>query len=302
MNYVSFSDLNTIILKNLHKIPHDIDLIVGIPRSGMIPANLIALYLNKPFTDIDSFIEGRIYGCGQRGEINENRIIHKVLIVDDSIMWGSALNRVKEKLTPVIRNYDITYCAVIANEKSRTLVDIFLSIVPQPRIFQWNILHHPTILQKSCYDLDGVLCEDPPLDDDGPIYTEYIKNAIPKFIPSVPIDTIVTCRLEKYRAATEEWLTKNNVKYRQLIMLNMKSKKERLAWNKHGQYKGDEYKKNTNASLFVESSLTQAKIIAKVSRKPVFCIENFSLIQYEGLRRKIKKLLQFIKYNDRRKL
>lgn len=55
IEYRSIVDMNNIIVKNLQKLPHDIDLVVGIPRSGMLPANLIALYLNKPFTDIDSF-------------------------------------------------------------------------------------------------------------------------------------------------------------------------------------------------------------------------------------------------------
>ncbi len=57
MNYRSISDLNQVILKRLYIIPRDIDLIVGIPRSGMFPANLLALYLNKPVTDLGSFIK-----------------------------------------------------------------------------------------------------------------------------------------------------------------------------------------------------------------------------------------------------
>jgi len=54
MNYRNISDLNKIILKKLSIIPRDIDLIVGVPRSGMMPANLLALYLNKPYTDLHS--------------------------------------------------------------------------------------------------------------------------------------------------------------------------------------------------------------------------------------------------------
>ena len=58
MNYRTFSDLNELIIRRLYILPKDIDLIVGIPRSGMVPANLIALYLNKSLTDLDSFING----------------------------------------------------------------------------------------------------------------------------------------------------------------------------------------------------------------------------------------------------
>jgi hypothetical protein len=100
INYRSISNLNETLIKNLYKFPHDVSLIVGIPRSGMLPANLLALYLNKPFTDIDSFIEGRVYHCGERGAVIHKNEAEKVLIVDDSIASGNALNKVKEKLRP----------------------------------------------------------------------------------------------------------------------------------------------------------------------------------------------------------
>ena len=42
MNYRNIKDLNEIILKRLYILPRNFDLIVGIPRSGMFPANLLA--------------------------------------------------------------------------------------------------------------------------------------------------------------------------------------------------------------------------------------------------------------------
>ena len=46
MNYRNIDDLNHCILQHLSILPRDFDLIVGVPRSGMFPANLLALYLN----------------------------------------------------------------------------------------------------------------------------------------------------------------------------------------------------------------------------------------------------------------
>ena len=66
MNYRSFADLETCIVKNLHKVPRDIDLIVGVPRSGILVAAMLALYLNLPHTDIEGLIEGRILLPGKR--------------------------------------------------------------------------------------------------------------------------------------------------------------------------------------------------------------------------------------------
>lgn len=280
MNYVSISDLNDYIIRNLHKFPHDIDLVVGIPRSGMLPANLLALYLNKPYTDLDSFIEGRVYGAGARKRFITECEIKKALVIDDSIGSGTALKKAQKKISIIEQPYQIEYAAIIAAPESVHLVDYYCVEMPFPRVFQWNLFHHPDFIPNSCLDIDGVLCEDPPIDDDGPIYLNYIKNAIPKYVPTVEINTLVTCRLEKYREATEEWLHKHQVKYQHLIMLDMASREERLAWGKHGEYKGEVFAKSP-MKYFIESSLSQAKIIVKIAKKPVFCTETFTMLEYK---------------------
>ena len=38
INYKTYNDLYADIIKNIHKIPHDIDMVVGVPRSGMLAA------------------------------------------------------------------------------------------------------------------------------------------------------------------------------------------------------------------------------------------------------------------------
>ena len=54
LNFITISMFNNTIYKNINKIPKDVDLIVGIPRSGLLVANLLALYLNIKLTDIDT--------------------------------------------------------------------------------------------------------------------------------------------------------------------------------------------------------------------------------------------------------
>ena len=54
LNFITISMLNNTIYKNINKIPKDVDLIVGIPRSGLLVANLLALYLNIKLTDIET--------------------------------------------------------------------------------------------------------------------------------------------------------------------------------------------------------------------------------------------------------
>lgn len=278
MNYRNISDLNQIILKRLNILPRDFDLIVGVPRSGMLPANLIALYLSKPFTDIHSFRNGHIYKAGERGQFIDVVEFKKILIVDDSIASGSAMIKAKELVKEVGNDFDISFCAVYVVPGKEKMVDYYFESVSLPRYFQWNILNH-TVLEKSCFDIDGVLCVDPTSEqnDDGPKYRDFILNAEPLYIPKAKIGVLVTSRLEKYRSETEEWLRKNNVKYNKLVMLDLPDMKARQKANNHGAHKANTYK-NSAYSLFFESSLSQALEINRITGKPVFCTENFEMI------------------------
>ncbi|MGF2412501.1 phosphoribosyltransferase [Ferruginibacter sp.] len=278
MNYRNIRDLNNIILKKLSIIPRDFDLIVGVPRSGMLPANLLSLYLNRPYTDIHSFMNGHIYKAGARGQFFDIKQFKKILVVDDSVASGAALQECKENLKHLSADFDIKYCAVYVIPGKEKTVDYFFETVPLPRYFQWNILNHTT-LEKACFDIDGVLCADPlpEQNDDGEKYIDFILNAPPLFIPGSKIGTIVTSRLEKYRTQTETWLKANNVKYNDLVMLDLPDMAARQKANNHGGHKAKAYMAKPYV-LFVESELTQAIQINKIAKKPVLCTANFEMI------------------------
>jgi adenine/guanine phosphoribosyltransferase-like PRPP-binding protein len=95
MNYRNISDLNNLILKRLFIIPSNIDCVVGIPRSGLIPAILISLYRNLPYCDLHSFIKGEINTGGERLKAFDFNKIENVLIIDDSLWSGNSLEKVK---------------------------------------------------------------------------------------------------------------------------------------------------------------------------------------------------------------
>ncbi len=278
MYYRNIADLNKIILNRLSVLPRDFDLIVGIPRSGMLPANLLALYLNRPYTDIHSFMNGHIYKSGERGQFFDIRQFKKILVVDDSVASGSALKKSREMLAQLESDFDISYCAIYVIPGKEKVVDYFFEVVPLPRYFQWNILNHTT-LEKSCFDIDGVLCVDPTdeQNDDGEKYIDFILNAPPLFIPGAKIGTLVTSRLEKYRKETETWLKKHNIKYNNLVMLDLPNKEARIRANNHAEHKAGHYKSKPYV-LFVESSLSQAVEINRIAKKPVLCTENFEMI------------------------
>ncbi len=278
MNYRSINDLNNTILKQLHLIPRDIDLVVGVPRSGMLPANLLALYLNLPYTDIHSFMKGFIYKSGARKQFFNESEYKNILIVEDSIASGASIKACKNDLAHLTTKFSFKYCAVYYTPENEKLADYAFEAVPTPRYFQWNIFNH-TSLEKACFDIDGVLCVDPTKEqnDDGPLYKLFLQNAAPLYIPGAKIGTIVTSRLEKYRSETETWLKKNGVQYDALVMLDLPTMKARQKANNHAGHKASEYQ-STNYSLFIESDLKQAIEINKATKKPVFCTENFEMI------------------------
>lgn len=278
MNYRNISDLNSTILKNISKIPRDIDLIVGIPRSGMLPANLLSLYLNKPYTDLQSFQNGHIYKAGARGQFFDISEFKNILIVDDSVASGSAMKECKASLAHLTKKFNLMYCAVYVVPGKQKMVDYSLELVGLPRYFQWNIFNHTT-LEKACFDIDGVLCLDPTPEqnDDGEKYLDFILNAPPLFIPGCKIGTIVTSRLEKYRKPTETWLKAHNIKYNELVMLDLPDMAARQRANNHGDHKARAYMKKPYV-LFIESDYAQSVEINRISKKPVLCTENFEMI------------------------
>jgi len=286
MNFITFEQLNDSIYRNLHKIPRDIDLIVGIPRSGMLPANIIALYLNLPFSDIDSFINGSIYESGNtrkdKNWIKSTQEAKKVLVIDDSISSGKAIKQAREKIRQANLTCEIYFCAVYALNCNFFMVDIYFDICNQPRMFEWNYMHHWG-LEYACIDMDGVLCEDPKMIEniDSKNYIRFLKNAQPKFLPTKRIKYIVSGRLEKYRKETEEWLKKYNIEYENLILLDCNNHKERLTMDV-SKFKATIYK-NSNCFLFIESNLEQAVNICKISNKQVFCTENRRLINPDNI-------------------
>lgn len=278
MNYKTYADLSTDILGGIHKIPTNIELVVGIPRSGMIPAYMIATHLNLPVTSLDAYLLGDYGSFGERRLNKNSHDIKHVLVVDDSVYSGTAMEKAKIRLQEKGQIMSHLYCAVYSAARANNVVDFYFEYLPTPRAFQWNYKNH-FITTKSCFDIDGVLCVDPTHNenDDGDKYKMFIANAKPLFIPKYKISCLVTSRLEKYRSETEAWLQKHDVDYGELIMLDLPNAKERRAQQIHARFKANIFKERYEL-YFVESNWKQAKTIFELTKKPVFCTENDVLI------------------------
>lgn len=281
MNFRSVADLNECVVRNLARIPTDITAIVGVPRSGLLAGSLIALHLNLPLLTLSDFLEGRAWEAGlSRPQFlrTSNNSEPKVLIVDDSVGSGAQMESVRARVASSERSASAIYAAVYVAPEKKGAVDLYFEVCPHPRIFEWNLMHH-SFLQSACVDIDGVLCVDPKPEenDDGPRYLNFLQNATPLLVPSAPVGALVTCRLEKYRTATELWLEGHGIRYGALHMLDLPDKESRMRWGKHGEYKGEIYRRSGNW-LFIESSQLEAPQIAKVSGKPVLCVETRRMV------------------------
>lgn len=113
MNYRSIADMNLTIGKNLSILPPVIDVVVGIPRSGLLAALMISLIRNLPVVDVDGLLEGRLFPGGQTTISSEStaqqfdRDPESILLVDDSHHTGISMSKAVEKISAQFPNTTI---------------------------------------------------------------------------------------------------------------------------------------------------------------------------------------------------
>lgn len=285
MHYRSISDLNGDIVNWITRLPRDFDLIVGIPRSGLLVANLLAVHLNLPLTDLDGLLDKRVISGG--GRLNRTVSLPsakqlKILVVDDIVWTGAQLEAAREKIALAELPHEIQYGVVYVHPYSKSAVDHYHEVLPGNRLFEWALLHNQ-FLTDVCMDIDGVLCRDTTHaeDDDGETYRRFLSTVEPAFTPTWPVGWLVTSRLEKYRDLTEEWLKRHKIPYEQLLMLDLPSADLRRRTHAGPKFKAEAYRQ-TGAKLFIESSVIEAAEIANLSGRPVYTMDIRQMV-YPGV-------------------
>jgi uncharacterized HAD superfamily protein/hypoxanthine phosphoribosyltransferase len=275
LQYRSTSDLAHAVHGALGDIPSSIDAIVGIPRSGVLPASMIALALNRPLAEVGGFLEGFFMAPGRTK--NTNSLCRSaadakhILLVDDSVHSGESLFSSIRAIRERRPDLAVTTFTAYVHERSAEIPDVFAEIVSLPRVFEWNLMHH-ALLPRACVDIDGILCVDPTVEenDDGLNYAGFLRHARPLLLPSRPIGHLVTSRLERYREATEDWLQRHGVQYGCLHMLDLPDAATRRRLRAHAPFKARIYRR-TDTVMFIESDPIQAQAVADGARKPVIC-------------------------------
>ena len=257
MNFISYAQLYDDIIEFSHKLPHDLDAVVGIPRSGLVPASILATHMNLK---LGVLCDGSILIL-DGGVRDTNHAYNKILVLDDSIDSGHTIEKAMADLSR--SGLTIHYGCIYSNPECSLQVEFIARKLKQPRLFAWNFMNSG-MLAEACVDIDGVLCVDPDPDGD---YMAFLRGATPLYRPRHKIHSLVTGRLEKHRLLTEDWLIRHHVEYDNLIM-------RQTSEDNIEEMKRDYYK-TSGCKLFIESSTFQSPVIAKSG--PVICVEDMQL-------------------------
>jgi len=296
MNFRSFVDMNRTIMQNLHKVPIDTDLIVGIPRSGLMIANILAMHLNLPIADTSKILEGKVLSLD--GSIDGHQVefdgFKKIFVIDDSVNSGRSIKQVKDKLRSFYPDKEFVFTAVYADTKSKNKVDIYFEVCQSPRIFEWNIMNHYNI-SNFCMEIDGVLCESIKLEqyETQEKFINFIENASSMLKTSTIIGCLVTRIPVEYKKYTEKWLLSKGIKYKELYMYDNK----RIMGNNKSTniYKAKIFKDHIYSKLFIESKYDNACEIAFLSGKTVYAVDKGEIIKPKWVAAKKRIVIDLFK-------
>jgi hypothetical protein len=251
----------------LGKLPADAAGIVGLPRSGMLPASILATHLHLPLYAFEAGQLRRLPAGGRGCLAREGPLV----VVDDTVYAGAAMRWLKPKIAAG-ESRPLVYAAVYVRPQAARHVDHYGRLLAAPHLLEWNLFNGAplaglSIAGGAALDFDGVLCRDG---------ARSLAEAVPLHLPRKhPIPLIVTGRGEAGRGETLAWLAKWGVRVKQLVM-------RPDTVGPHHQdiapWKAEVYKA-AKQSLFIESSTWQARKIHELSGKPCLGIETGELFQ-----------------------
>tara|TARA_A100001515_G_scaffold7206_1_gene6131 strand:- start:6840 stop:7856 length:1017 start_codon:yes stop_codon:yes gene_type:complete len=248
--------------------------VIGIPRSGMFPASMIAMWLNLPMYYLDTLGSPQPLSAASRfGGIRMLKYKGSngsFLVVDDTIYNGKAMKNFMPRILE-----DIYTCSVYVRPESEFKPDFYARELKAPHLLEWN-LFNCTYIEYALLDFDGILCPNVPQEDckDEDKYIDYISTVEPFYhrIPKTKCVGIVTARLEKYRAITEAWLKRHGINYGFLEMYPTEKKdiRDKNHIEESSTFKAKIFKRS-HAKFFIESEIAEATRIKEKSGKFVVC-------------------------------
>ncbi len=170
-------------------LPGDIDAVLGIARSGLLPATQIAVMLHRPIYTVGTFAvdPSAITHCGggwrMLGALPQTTAApRKLLIVDDTAWRGIAMQRIKWLAARRWPQAKIVTAVIYAHSQTLHLLDFAACCYDGLHYLEWNLFNtghvDPATGGGLVSDLDGIFCPDIARedDDDGPRYLAAIRT------------------------------------------------------------------------------------------------------------------------------
>lgn len=266
-NWVSTAQLVQDAIALAGALPHDCSGIVGVPRSGMIPASVIATHLHLPLYTFEGNRLLRTSVSGSRGA-GVRGPGGPLAVVDDTTFSGRAIR----KMRLLMKDQNAVFCAVYANSlrpAATQALDYYAKILPAPHLLAWNWANNGPLAGKwadvpaygagIAIDLDGIVVHD---EHSGG------KQGTPFMVPRMhECPLIVTGRSESHRIPTEAFLRGLGVRW---TRLEMRPKNIELTPDTAAKHKARHFGPS-KCGLFVESCPDQARMIHHLTKKPVIC-------------------------------
>jgi orotate phosphoribosyltransferase len=255
----------------LRNFPMDYDAIVGLPRSGLIVANIMSVKSGKPLSIPELIIERKIW---KSSKIQTPEKFERILLVEDSITTGKEMKQAYDLIQKHLPDSKITKASLMVALDGKNYCDFYYRCMDTPNVFEWDMMHRK--FGKVAFDYDGVLCKDCPeqIDADEVKYRKWLVDVEPLFIPTYEIDCIMINRLEKYRPETEGWLKAHDVRYKKLVMWDLPDKKDR-----NGGFAEHKARMviNEEPDYMIESEEQQARFVHDKTGIPVICIDKMMI-------------------------
>lgn len=245
-------------------LPPDVTAVAGIPRSGMIPAAIIAAHLHLPLYQLTEGGELARLGTGGRARHLDGEEAGRLAVIDDTVYAGGAMRRARRG-----PRGKVTFAAVYVRAGFAGLVDHHVATLGDMHLLEWNVCNSgpfvggamsPAYADGIALDLDGVIVHDS--ESGGPVGSPYL---VPR---KLRCPLVVTGRTEADRAVTEAQLRTLGVAWDRLVMFPGERTPDdplEIAAHKARHYAA------SACGLYVESCPVQAEEIFRLARRPVAC-------------------------------
>lgn len=238
---LTLMEINLLSLKLARMIPKgEFDLVVGVPRTGMPTAIMVALCHGTAYATMNEICNGLVNR--KRSDKGEYK---KVLVADDSIGTGEHLETAISMIKNQYPEAEIK-TAVLFKKRGHHAVQPDFCVAETDAAIGFEMDMNRQKHERVGIDMDGVIAQD----------DKYLGVRI------CDPDVIATGRMEYIRGKTEEWLSLYKFRYGKLVM------------RKNGETPVQTKVKailDNNLTMFIESEPNEALLIYILSGVKTFC-------------------------------